>query len=183
MYATLFYLYCKEDIFSNQEKYFVLFQILIITILVPILFFLLLKSTGHVSSVMVPETSQRKIPLVLQCFLYILLVKRSIVITRYPELHFFFLGALFSTILALICSLFKIKASLHMLAITGFTIFVIGLNIHLQMQNPYWPALLILLSGIVASSRIEMKAHTSREILIGLAIGIMPQLLFLFLWL
>lgn len=70
-----------------------------------------------------------------------------------------------------------------MLAITGFTIFVIGLNIHLQMQNPYWPALLILLSGIVASSRIEMKAHTSREILIGLAIGIMPQLLFLFLWL
>lgn len=183
MYATLFYLYCKEDIFSNQEKYFVLFQILIITILVPILFFLLLKSTGHISSVMVPETSQRKIPLVLQCFLYILLVKRSIVITRYPELHFFFLGALFSTILALICSLFKIKASLHMLAISGFTIFVIGLNIHLQMQNPYWSALLILLSGVVASSRLEMKAHTSREILIGLAIGIMPQLLFLFLWL
>jgi len=70
-----------------------------------------------------------------------------------------------------------------MLAISGFTIFVIGLNIHLQMQNPYWSALLILLSGVVASSRLEMKAHTSREILIGLAIGIMPQLLFLFLWL
>lgn len=70
-----------------------------------------------------------------------------------------------------------------MLAISGFTIFVIGLNIHLQMQNPYWTALLILLSGIVASSRLEMKAHTSREILIGLTIGIMPQLLFLFLWL
>ncbi|WP_068844819.1 hypothetical protein [Flavobacterium chilense] len=183
MYATLFYLFCKNDAFSNQEKYYVLFQILIITILVPILFFLLLRSTGNVKSVMLPETSQRRIPLVLQCFLYILLVKRSIVIARYPELHFFFLGALFSTILALICSLFKIKASLHMLAISGFTIFAIGLNMHLQLQNPYWAAFLILMTGVVASSRLEMEAHTPKEILIGLLIGVLPQVLFLFLWL
>ncbi|MDR6760913.1 membrane-associated HD superfamily phosphohydrolase [Flavobacterium sp. 2755] len=183
MYTTLLYLYCKDDIFTTQEKYFVLFQILVITIIVPILFFMLLRSTGHVKSMMLPENSQRRIPLILQCFLYILLVKRSIVITRYPELHFFFLGALFSTILALVCSLFKIKASLHMTAITGFTIFAIGLNIHLQMHNPYWGALLILLSGIVASSRLEMNAHTPKEISIGLLIGVLPQVLFLYLWL
>lgn len=183
MYATLFYLFCKDDAFTNQEKYYVLFQILIITILVPVLFFMLLRSTGHVKSVMVHENSQRRIPLILQCFLYILLVKRSIIITRYPELHFFFLGALFSTILALICSLFKVKASLHMMAITGLTVFVIGLNIHLQMQNPYWAAFLILMTGVVASSRLEMEAHTSKELIIGLLIGILPQLLFIFLWL
>jgi len=183
MYATLFYLLCKGDIFTNQEKYYVLFQILIITILVPILFFMLLKSTGHVKSVMIHETAQRRIPLILQCFLYILLVKRSILITRYPELHFFFLGALFSTILALVCSLFKIKASLHMMAISGLTIFVIGLGIHLQMQNPYWAALLILLTGIVASSRLEMEAHSPYELVIGTFLGIFPQLLFLYLWL
>ncbi|WP_240622663.1 hypothetical protein [Flavobacterium crocinum] len=183
LYATLFYLFCKEDLFSTQEKYFVLLQILVINVIVPILFYLLLRSTGHVKSIMLSQTSERTIPLILQCFLYILLVKRSIVITRYPELHFFFLGALFSAILALVFALFKIKASLHMVAICGFAIFVIGLNIHLQMHNPYWPALLILLSGIVASSRLEMNAHTSREILIGLFVGIMPQLLFLYLWL
>jgi hypothetical protein len=169
--------------FTNQEKYFVLFQILIITVIVPILFFLLLRSTGNVKSVMVHETSQRIIPLVLQCFLFILLVKRSIVVTRYPELHFFFLGGLFSTIFALIYSLFKIKASLHMMAIGSFTIFVIGLNMHLQMHNSYWSALLILLTGIVASSRLEMEAHTNKELFIGLVIGIIPQVLFLYLWL
>ncbi|MCP2026696.1 membrane-associated HD superfamily phosphohydrolase [Flavobacterium sp. HSC-32F16] len=183
MYATLLYLYCKDDIFTTQEKYFVLFQILVITIVVPVLFFMLLRSTGHVKSMMLPETSQRLIPLLLQCFLYILLVKRSIVIMRYPELHFFFLGALFTTILALVLSLFKIKASLHMAAISGFSIFAIGLNIHLQLHNPYWGALLILLSGIVASSRLEMNAHTPKELLIGLLIGVIPQLLFLYLWL
>ncbi len=183
LYATLFYLFYKDDIFSTNEKYFVLIQILVINIIVPVLFYLLLKSTGHVKSIMLSQTSERTIPLILQCFLYILLVKRSIVITRYPELHFFFLAALFSTILALVCVLFKTKASLHMVAVSGLTIFVIGLNIHLQLHNPYWPALLILLSGVVASSRLEMNAHTPKEILIGLFIGIMPQLLFLYLWL
>ena len=183
MYATLFYLFFKHDLFSTQEKYYVLLQILIITILVPILFYLLLRSTGRVNSIMIHETSQRKIPLILQCFLYILLVKRSIIISRYPELHFFFLGALFSTILALICSLFKIKASLHMMALSGFTIFVIGLNTHLQLQNPYWSAFLILMTGIVASSRLEMEAHSPNELVIGTFIGILPQLLFLNLWL
>jgi hypothetical protein len=183
MYATLFYLFYKADLFTNQEKYYVLFQILIITVLVPILFFMLLRSTGHLKSVMIHENTQRRIPLILQCFLYILLLKRSIVIMRYPELHFFFMGALFSTILALICSLFKIKASLHLMAISGFTVFVIGLNMHLQIHNPYWAALMILLTGAVASSRLEMEAHTNKELLIGLFIGILPQLLFLFLWL
>lgn len=183
VYATLFYLYAAGDVFSTQEKYFVLIQIAVINVIVPVLFYLLLKSTGYVKSVMLSQVSERTVPLLLQCFLYILLVKRSIVITRYPELHFFFLGALFSTILALFFVLFKKKASLHMVAISGFAIFVIGLNIHFQMHNPYWPALLILLSGVVASSRLEMNAHTSREILIGLFIGIMPQLLFLYLWL
>ncbi len=183
MYATLFYLYCKDDIFTTQEKYFVLFQILVITIIVPILFFMLLRSTGHVKSMMLPENSQRRVPLILQCFLYILLVKRSIVIVRYPELHFFFLGALFTTIAALVLSLFKIKASLHVAAISGFMVFAAGLNLHLQMQNPYWSAFLILMTGVVASSRLEMEAHTPKELVAGLLIGVLPQVLFLYLWL
>ncbi|WP_229684172.1 hypothetical protein [Flavobacterium limi] len=183
MYAALFYLYYKGDVFSINEKYFVLFQILIITFIVPILFFFLLKSTGNVKSVMIPDTSQRIVPLTLLCFLLILLVKRSIVISRYPELHFFFLGGLFSTIFALIYSIFKVKASLHMMAISGFAVFVIGLNMHLQLYNAYWPAFLILLTGIVASSRLEMNAHTFKELTIGLFVGIIPQLLFLYLWL
>jgi hypothetical protein len=70
-----------------------------------------------------------------------------------------------------------------MAAISGFTIFAVGLNLHLQLHNPYWGALLILLSGITASSRLEMNAHTTKELLIGLFVGVLPQVLFLYLWL
>jgi hypothetical protein len=47
----------------NQEKYFILLQVLIITVLIPILFFFLLRITGKIGSIMAPLVSERKIPL------------------------------------------------------------------------------------------------------------------------
>ena len=181
--ATLFYLYLNDAEFTNQEKLFVFFQILVVTVLLPSLVFLLLRTAGNIDSIMLTEVSQRKIPLIIHCFLLILLVKKSVTIDRYPELHFFFLGALLSTILALILLFANIKASLHMIAISSLTVFIIGLSLHLQIQNVFTIAVLILLNGFVASSRLEMKAHTSKELIIGFMLGAVPQLLLLVLWL
>lgn len=183
VYATLFYLFLNGNRFENKEKLFVLFQISIITIIIPILTYFLLRSLGKVDSIMIYELAQRKIPLLLQCFLIITLVRNNITIDRYPELHFFFLGALFSTLVALFLLFLKVKASLHLLAISALTIFVIGLSIHLKIPNTYSIAFLILINGFVASSRLEMKAHTVKELFIGLIVGVTPQLLLLYLWL
>ncbi|MDP3681757.1 MAG: hypothetical protein Q8R22_13080 [Flavobacterium sp.] len=181
--ATLFYLYFSGADFVSQEKLFVLFQVLVVTVILPSLVFLLLRTAGNIDSIMLVEVSQRKIPLILHCFLLILLVKKSITIDRYPELHFFLLGALLSTILALILLFANIKASLHMIAISSLTVFIIGLSLHLQIQNTFTIAVLILLNGFVASSRLEMKAHTNKELIIGFMFGAVPQLLLLVLWL
>jgi hypothetical protein len=181
--ATLFYLSFSGADFVSQEKLFVFFQVLVVTVILPSLVFLLLRTAGNIDSIMLAEVSQRKIPLILHCFLLILLVKKSITIDRYPELHFFLLGALLSTILALILLFLNIKASLHMIAISSLTVFIIGLSLHLQIQNTFIIAFLILLNGFVASSRLEMKAHTNKELIIGFMLGAVPQLLLLVLWL
>ncbi|MFV8368094.1 hypothetical protein [Flavobacterium sp. LB2R40] len=70
-----------------------------------------------------------------------------------------------------------------MIAISSLTIFVIGLSMHLRIQNTFIITLLILFNGFVASSRLEMKAHTYKELLIGFFLGAVPQLLLLVLWL
>ncbi|MFV8379786.1 hypothetical protein [Flavobacterium sp. LB3R33] len=181
--ATMFYLSLNDAEFVNQEKLFVFFQVLVVTVILPSLVFLLLRTAGNIDSIMLAEVSQRKIPLILHCFLLILLVKKSITIDRYPELHFFLLGALLSTILALILLFANIKASLHMIAISSLTVFIIGLSLHLQLQNTFIIAVLILLNGFIASSRLEMKAHTNKELVIGFILGAVPQLLLLVLWL
>ena len=138
---------------------------------------------GKVDSIMISDREQRKIPLVFQSFLFIILLRKGIPLEHYPELHFFFLGALFSTLFALGLLFAKTKASLHMLAISALTVFVFGLNIHLQMGNLYIIPFLLLMNGFVASSRLVMQAHTPKELIIGSLLGSIPQLLFLFLWL
>lgn len=181
--ATLVYLFSNASHFVNQEKLFVLSQILIVTVLIPVLLFLLLRSLGEVDSIMIAEVSQRNIPLLIHSFLLILLVRQSITLDRYPELHFFFLGALMSSLQALILSFLKTKASLHMMGISSLTVFVMGISLHYQIQNIFLIALLILMNGFVASSRLEMKAHTPTELIIGLLLGSISQLLLLYLWL
>lgn len=158
-------------------------QITVVTIFTPMALYYLLRFTGKVDSIMIADMEQRKIPLVFQSFIIILLLKKSITLDYYPELHFFFLGALFSTLFALGLLYAKTKASLHMLAISALTVFVFGLNIHLQTGNIYITPILLLMNGFVASSRLVMQAHTPKELIIGLLLGSIPQLLFLYLWL
>ncbi|MFV8342848.1 hypothetical protein [Flavobacterium sp. XS2P39] len=181
--AALVYLFFNLSLFVNQEKLFILFQILIVTVIIPILLFLVLRAAGRIDSIMIAEVSQRKIPLIIHCFLLILLVRKSITLDRYPELHFFFLGALMSTLQALVLSFFKTKASLHMMGISSLTVFVMGLSLHYQIQNSFMITVLILINGCVASSRLEMKAHTPSELILGFLLGSVPQLLLLYLWL
>jgi hypothetical protein len=183
VYAALFYFFANTTYYTNLQKLVVIFQIVMITILLPILFFFVLRASGQLSSMMVADISERKIPLVIQCFLTILLIRKSITLEHFPEFHFFFLGGLMSIIIALVLLFFKTKASLHMVAISGLTVFIIGLSLHNQVLNSYWIAFWVVMNGFVASSRLEMKAHTPRELLIGFIWGITPQLFLLPYWL
>lgn len=183
VYAALYYFFINNSYHSNPEKYFALFQIVLITIALPILTYFILKSTGKVNSIMIPDVSQRKIPLFLQCFMIVLLIQKSITIYHFTELYFFFLGGLLSTIVALILLFFKTKASLHMVSSSALTIFVLALSLHNQTQNLIWIAFLVLMNGFVASSRLEMEAHTPKELVIGFLTGLLPQLFLLSFWL
>ena len=183
IYATLFYLFSNHSYFVNNEKYLVLLQVGVITFVIPILFFFLLRRIGKISSIMIPELSERKFPLVIQCFLIILLVRKSITLERYPELHFFLLGALISTLIALILLFANKKASLHMMGLSALTFFVFGLSLHHNTQNIALIVFLVLMNGFVASSRLIMKAHTTKELIMGVLLGSIPQILLLFVWL
>ena len=183
LYGTLVYLFCVENSFENVQKYLMLIQIVLITILIPMLFLYLLKIIGKVDSIMVSDISQRTMPLMIQFFLMALLILKSITIERVPELFFFFFGGMVSTFIAILLLFLKSKASIHMIGIGSLTVFVIGISIH-NYNNMLVPiSLLILLNGVVASSRLAMKAHTVKELLIGFLLGWIPQLLLFYFWL
>lgn len=160
-----------------------LFAIAIITLLVPIVLFFLLKNLGWISTTELEDVSERKIPLMLQCVLLLLIIK--VVYSPYesPEMYFFFVGILFSSIAALILVLFKVKASLHQMGIAGVTLFLIALSVHFQVNMLLWIGVFILGNGWVASSRLHTDSHTYPELILGFLVGMIPQVLMLNFWL
>ena len=132
---------------------------------------------------MLSDVSQRKIPLLLQISLTAVLIQKSVTIDRFPDLYFFFLGGIISTTIAFFLIFVMIKASIHMIAISALTFFVIGMSIHYQLNSIYTIATLFLVSGLVATSRLSMRAHTMKELVIGYLSGMIPQVILCFFWL
>lgn len=181
--GTIFYVLLEGQYF-NFAQYLVLFlQIVIITILLPIAFFFLLRTFGKIETVMLSDISQRKIPLLLQIMLFAVLIQKSITLDRFPSLYFFFVGGILSTVVAFFLLFLKIKASIHMIGISSLTLFIIGLSLHNEVNTINMVAFFVIMNGFVGSSRLVMKAHTTKELFIGFLCGAIPQSALLFLWL
>lgn len=181
--GTLFYLFGSENYFAIEQKYLIIVQVSILMIFIPMCIYYLLKTLGKVDSIMLSDVRQRRIPLAIQAVLIAILIGKSLTADVIPELHYFFLGGMISALVALGLSLVKIKASLHSMAISALTFFVIGLSLHHQANAIYLIALLLFLNGCVAASRLEMYAHTVRELIFGFVGGIMPQAALWYFWL
>lgn len=181
--GTLMYLLFVDTYFTKAQCYLLVFQVVIITFFLPMSFFYLLRTFGKVDSIMLSDLNQRKIPLVMQMALTFVLITESITIDRFPELFFFFLSGMISTFLAFVLLFAKLKASIHMIGSSAITFFVIGLSLHLQINIAYLIASLFLLTGFIASSRLEMKAHTIKELTMGYLVGMLPQIGVWYFWL
>ncbi len=170
--------------YFTLPQYLILFlQIIIITFLLPIAFFYLLRTFGKIDNVMLSDVSHRKIPLLLHIMLLTVLIEKSITIDRFPPLYFFFLGGLFSALAAFLLLYAKIKASIHMIGMSALTVFIIGLSLKNETNTVNLITFFAFMNGLVASSRLVMKAHSNKELLIGYVCGLLPQLGLLYFWL
>ena len=160
-----------------------LFSIVILTIILPILLFFLLKTINKVNSIYLKSTKERLIPLFINCIIITLILMRVLTPKEIVELFYFFLGILCSTIACFILAVFKIKASIHMIAASGFFMFAVAIGMHYHININGTIALMMIILGAIATSRLHLKAHTNKELILGLCIGLLPQLILLNYWL
>ena len=183
VFAVVFFFFNTTGYFNYETVYLYIIQTLIITVFIPLAIFYLLVTLNKIDSIMVPDVTQRKFPLVIQTALFGTLLFKSFTLSVSPELYYFFLGSMISSTIALGLVFFKKKASLHMLGMASLTVFCIGCLMHFGIKNVYFVSGLLLCNGLVASSRFEMKAHTLTELTLGYTIGLIPQFVLLFYWL
>jgi len=160
-----------------------LISIFILTVVLPILLYFLLKTLGKVKSVYLDTTRERIIPLILNCIVVSLVIKKIVPANQIIELYYFFLGILVSTLACLFLAIMKFKTSIHMVSVAGLLMFFIALSIHFSININGTLAFISILVGAIATSRLHLKAHNYIELLIGFFIGMIPQLILLKYWL
>lgn len=159
-----------------------LFSVTILTVILPILLFYLLKTIKKVKSIHLETVEERRLPLIINSLIIILILIRVLPSNEIPELYFFFIGILISTITCFALAVAKFKASIHMIASAGFFMFAVALAIHFKININGTIALMCIILGAIATSRLHLKAHTPIELGVGLFVGLLPQLILLNYW-
>lgn len=177
-YGACFYFLISPNTqyFVKEQIYLILFQVVILTILIPLSLYFLMVSLGLISSFTEASIKERRLPITIQAILLFFLIRFNQHLSDLPELYYFFLGGFFSSIIAFISILVKFKASLHMIGIGSLATFIYGLMLFYNLSLINSVAFSIICIGFVASSRLYMKSHTNFELIIGLLIGLIPQI-------
>lgn len=157
--------------------------IFILTVIIPIVTFLILKNIGLVHSIFLETVTERKYPLYVHISILLLILYKVIPNNYVSELYFYFTGLLGAAMACLILLFFKFKVSLHMVGVSGLLMFLINLSIHFEINLIIAISALILLTGSVATARLYLQAHSRIELTIGLFIGLLSQLLTVQYWL
>ena len=181
--GVLFYFSKTRRFIPNEIIYAKLVSISILTVFLPILFYFLLKTLRRVETIYLKTSKERITPLLLNGVVVLLIINRVLPFSEIVELYYFFVGILVSTITCLLLALFNFKASLHMVGLSGIGMFFLALSLHFSININGTLALLAIVFGAVATSRLHLKAHNYNELIIGALVGFMPQLLLLKYWL
>lgn len=164
---------------SPDVKKYILLLLILSTILVPLILTLILQMTGLIKTSYIENKKERIIPYIATLILYVATLW-FIYNIPLPKPYFILIEtSIIAVFIAFIVNFFT-KISSHLVGMGGLTgaIFVIALVLGINLN--IFVAAAFLLSGIVGSSRMYLKAHTLSQVAIGFAVGFGAQF-FLFL--
>ena len=179
--AFLYFIFVTQT-FEKRLQLIVLGLIFVLTYIVPILLLFFLKNFGFIKDFQVSTIKERRVPVIFMILILYFLGNTIIQIPMIRNLGILFYGTSLSLICIYVLFSIKLKSSLHLVSMgnmLGFFLIMTNVN---NLSILFIIILLIFLSGILASSRLYLKAHTPIELLIGFFLGFISQfLLFIFL--
>ncbi len=157
--------------------------IFILTVIIPIIAYLILKNIGIIHSVFMPSVKERRYPLYISILLLLMVVYKVIPNNYTAELHYYFVGLIAATMASLLMLFLNFKSSMHLMGMGSILMYLICLSVHFEINITLALSALILLTGLVATSRLYLKAHSRVELVIGFLIGVVSQLITIKFWL
>lgn len=175
-FGTWVYLNTLPLPMSKMQIYLIFFIVLGATFLVPLFTIFLLKFTGHVKSIQTTTANERKLPVALMIVNYLFLAVMIGRIWQVRELAILAYATSIGLMIAMFFLYKKIKVSLHMIGMAG----LLGLSIVYGSIYGYpipTISLLFVLTGLLATARLKLKAHNFKEIIMGFSLGLLLPIL------
>ena len=157
---------------GQYQKLITIFIVFGSTYIIPLLLLITLKKTGVINSYQLKTRKERKIPLATMVFLFYMLGNLFYRVKVLEEISMLFYATALGLLITYLLLNIKIKSSIHLLSIgltCGFFMFS-----SLMSRESYILIIMILflIAGLLASSRLHLKAHTVKEVYLGFFIGI-----------
>ena len=181
--GTIAYFIITPKYSPIEEQSGNILPIFILTVIIPIIAYLILKNIGLIQSVFMPTIKERRYPLYISILLLLMVVYKVIPNNFTAELHYYFLGLIAATMASLLLLFLNFKSSMHLMGMGSIFMYLTCLSVHFEINITLALSALILLTGLVATSRLYLKAHSKAELIIGFLIGTVSQLLTIKFWL
>lgn len=174
--VLIYFIFVAQSI--NQKQQLLLLGLVFgITYVIPVLSLIILKSLGIIRDFQVTTIRERRMPVLLMMLLFYLLGNTLADISHLRDLGLLFYGTSISLLFVYLFFAFQLKTSLHLLSMGA------AVGFFLVITNTYSLSLMpiimvfILLSGLLASSRLYLNAHDSKEVFVGFSLGFLTQVL------
>lgn len=159
----------------------------LMTCIFPAIIYLMLRNLNIISDLDIRDKKQRLLPYLVALFFYLtafLTFKphKNSLFLQDELIASFLLGATISLAISFFINNF-IKISLHSNGVGGFFMICIIISIYSFRPVYYFVLMSILLMGIIGFSRVILEAHTPKEVYLGLASGMLGQVLALYFYL
>lgn len=182
--GMVFYFGFSPSYIEPGQQHALLLLITVLTIFIPLVFLFSMRYFKMISSIHLPNVNERKIPILFFTCITAIIINSVVDVYQTEYLYYFFSGIFFSGILASFLTMLKFKLSLHVLGVSGVSVFLFSYMYAIGEVNLVLLAFFIMAIGWTASSRLHLKAHNFSEICVGFLVGIIPQIyLFKALWL
>lgn len=155
---------------ADEMKTFIYFLFIAFTVVLPTMIFLWLIKRGVISSLEMPEASERKIPFLVSIILYFALYYLLKQLALPGIVYVLLLGTILSIVICFFITIVW-KISVHMIAVGGVIGSLLALSIRLGADFILPIYLVILLAGFVGYARLKLFAHTPAQVYSGFILG------------
>lgn len=144
------------------------------TLLLPLLSLPILIYGKYIQNIYLKNNNERVLPLVLTSIFFFL---GYYIIAKITNQHFIFNSIKVFMIASLISLIFttlitmKWKISAHMVGVGGILGLLIGLSMEYNVDLILYVLLMIMVSGLVAFSRLKLNAHNPSQVYFGYLLG------------